>query len=39
MRCELCGGEYPEEEMVEIEKDGKVLTVCKGCATGMKGLA
>lgn len=38
-QCEVCGREVSEDQVVRKEKDGKVMSVCKGCATGMKGFA
>lgn len=38
VKCEMCGKEVAEEEIVEIEVKGVIKSVCEDCATGMKGL-
>ncbi len=39
IKCEICGKEYSEEKIVKMEREGKIISVCEGCATGMKGFA
>ncbi len=39
VKCEMCGREVLEEEIVKIEEEGKIKSVCQQCATGMKGFA
>lgn len=38
-KCEMCGRKFAEKGIVKVEKDGKTMSVCQECATGMKGFA
>lgn len=38
-KCEMCGREVLEEELVRVKTEGTIKSVCEKCATGIKGLA